>query len=128
MIRVELEEFPRDGEIFLHRLGGGVIRAQRDEIGRAYVECETEEQVYALKKVTGNTGPPIELERRTEEVPGLTTHDKSVAQCKVLIEQINFRAVLTQLLEAELSNPKFPSGRPKVIKMIDDRLEQVRDQ
>ena len=129
VLRVDLEDFPRGGEFNLGKLGLGVLRAQRDQnTGKPYVECDTEEQVYALKQITGIPGPPIELQQRTKEFPGLTTHDKNVAQCKTLIEETTHRAALTQLMDEELGHPKYQGGRPGVIKLIQERLTQVRDQ
>lgn len=129
LIRVELEDFPRDSEFNLGKLGLGVLRAQRDQnTGKPYVDCENEKQVFEVRRMMGIVGPPIEIQNRTREFPGLTTHDKNVAQCKTLIEETQHRAALTQLMDEELGHPKYQGGRPTVIKLIQERLTQVRDQ
>ena len=126
MLRVELEDFPYNSEF---NLKSGLVRAYRDEVTeKPYAECQTEAQVHELKGVLGVVGPAIEVEENREEFPGLTTHGKTVALVKALLESLNSRVALTQLKETELSHPKFASGRPRVLQMIQERLEQVRDQ
>ena len=127
MFRVQLQEFPRGSEFNLGRLG--TLRAARDQNTQLpYVDCESDEQVHALRKLHGITGPPIQLTDSPEPATPLTTHGKSVNQIKSALEKIRHRAHLVQLQDSELNHPKYPNGRPAVVQLIRERLEQARDQ
>ena len=126
MFEVQLEDFPRGSEFNLGRLG--TVRAYRNEITRKpYALCDTQEQVNALKRTIGGTGVTVEVEE-PEESPNLVTHDKTIAQVKVLIEKAQNREHLVALQESELTNPKYPGGRPNLLKLIKDQLEIIRNQ
>ena len=126
MFQVELEDFPRGSEFNLGRLG--VVRAHRHEnTQKPYAECKSEEQVIALKKILGLTGPPIVI-KEEKSSPGLITHDKTVAQAKAVIDGAQNRADLVELQDSELRHPQFPGGRPRVLNLIQQRLDQVRNQ
>ena len=126
MLRVQLQDFPRGSEFNLGRLG--TLRARRDQTTQEpYVDCESDAQVQMLRKLHGIAGPALELKEGRQPVTQ-STHGKSINQIKAAVEQVEHRAQLVELQESELKHPKYPGGRTAVLQLIQQRLEQVREQ